>query len=55
MKNEDVQLIMGTVDFVMESLDHAIYFLINHMFDSMETPQTPAVALSEGSFFDNVE
>ena len=25
------------------------------MFDTMEAPETPAVALSEGSFFDTVE
>ena len=46
---------MGTVEFVMQSFDHAIYYLINYMFDTMPAPETPAVALPAGSFFDSVE
>ena len=45
MKNEDIQLVMGTVDFIMDSINHIIFNTINYMFDTMPAPTMPAVAL----------
>ena len=46
---------MEGIDFFMYTFDQLVYQAINYMFNTMPEPSSPAVALPENSFFDNVE
>ena len=46
---------MASVEFLMTSFDHAIYYLLNFIFDTMPAPESPAVQLPENSFFGSID
>ena len=38
MKPENIELMMGSVEFLMTSFDHIIYYMLNFIFDTMPEP-----------------